>query len=220
METGPKIRPFSRIFPAGESPSPVKMSPRCGWRTHFSPNLSTTRIGMVRDFPEKKGLMEVEVWISLAQPRRLALHNMESIGNPTTGRSRACRMRPMVENAGAAFRHHPRTTDRTGSVRAGQASLRVQSTRANCIGLSPADRPHFHSKVFFQLSGNFGRELAHFLTASNLRPNKTSLCRILTEMARPKVSQRLSTAEYLFSVSSQPLLKRREIRGPRSLLGA
>ena len=71
---------------------------------------------------------------------------------------------------------------------------------------SPADRSHFHSQVFFQLNGNFGRELPHFLMASNLRPNKTSLCRILTEMARPKVSQRLSTAEYLFSVSSQPLL--------------
>jgi hypothetical protein len=75
------------------------------------------------------------------------------------------------------------------------------------------DRPHIHSQVFFQLNGNFGRELAHFFTASNLRPDKTSLCRILMELARPKVSQRLSTAEYLFSVGSQPLLKRREIRG-------
>ena len=68
LETGPKIRLFSRVFRAGESRSLVKMSPRCGWRTHFSPNLSTARIGMVRNFLEKKGLMKVGVWISLAQP--------------------------------------------------------------------------------------------------------------------------------------------------------
>ena len=58
-----------RVFNVGESRSPVKMGPRGGWRTHFSPNLNTTRSGMVRDSTEKKGLMEVVVWISLARAR-------------------------------------------------------------------------------------------------------------------------------------------------------
>ena len=63
------------------------------------------------------------------------------------------------------------------------------------------DRPHYHSGIFFCSAAIFGRELAGFVAASDLEPKKHSRCRILTEMARPKVSQRLSTAEYLFSVS-------------------
>lgn len=35
---------------------------------HFSPNLCTSRIGTVRDFPGEQGPIEVVVWISLAQP--------------------------------------------------------------------------------------------------------------------------------------------------------
>jgi hypothetical protein len=72
---------------------------------------------------------------------------------------------------------------------------------------SPDDRTHYHSRIFFCSAAIFGRELAGFVEASDLRPKKTLVCRILTEMTKPKVSQRLSAAEYLFSVNSQPRLK-------------
>src|ERR1700722_14323611 len=68
METGRKTRPFPRVYQHRRIPVSVKMSPRRGWRSHFSPNLSTLRIGMVRDLPEKKASLEVVVWIPLAQP--------------------------------------------------------------------------------------------------------------------------------------------------------
>jgi hypothetical protein len=75
------------------------------------------------------------------------------------------------------------------------------------VGQSPANRPpgdlpHNHSRIFFCSAAIFGRELAGFVEASDLGPKKTSVCRILTEMAQPKIGQPLSAAEYLFSVSS------------------
>lgn len=71
----------------------------------------------------------------------------------------------------------------------------------------PPDRPHYHSRIFFCSAAIFERELADFGTVSDLEPKKTLLYRILKEMAQAKVAQRLSAAEYLFSVSSQPRLK-------------
>ena len=45
-----------------------------------------------------------------------------------------------------------------------------------------ADRPHYHSGIFFCSAAIFERELAGFVAAPNLGSKKISLCRILTEM--------------------------------------
>src|SRR5260370_27071977 len=60
-------------------------------------------------------------------PRRLVLPPRVAVA--------PARMRPMVDNAGAAFRHHPEPQVGQVPLAPGEASLRVPSTRANCIRL-------------------------------------------------------------------------------------
>ena len=48
---------------------------------------------------------------------------------------------------------------------------------------SPDNRPHYQSQVFFLFRYHFRRELVDLVVASNSEPKKTSLYRILTEMA-------------------------------------
>ena len=67
--------------------------------------------------------------------------------------------------------------------------------------------PTLIRRFFFRSAAIFGCEWAVFAGASDLWPEKTSLCRALTETAQPKVGQPLSAAEYLFSVSSPPRLE-------------
>ena len=60
---------------------------------------------------------------------------------------------------------------------------------------------------FFLPRGHFWHEFATLARSTNFELKKTSMCRILTEMIHPRVGQRLSAADYLFSASSRPRLK-------------